>query len=240
MRLDKFLASQGFGSRSEVRSLVKSGAVLVNGRKADDPGISVDEHADKIECRGRTVDYRQYVYVMMNKPAGVLSGGGGAPYDKTAAMLLPPEYSKFDLSPAGRLDKDSEGLLILTNDGGFIHDTISPSKKVGKKYYIKTAGTLDQADAEAFAAGMVLCDGTKLRPAGLEILNAENGSSEAIVTISEGQYHQVKRMVLSRGKKVTCLKRLSIGALSLDGTLPPGGFRELTEEERKLIRGENL
>ena len=236
MRLDKFLAHQGFGSRSEVRALIKSGAVKVGGRICADPGTCVDERSDTVECRGQTVNYRKYVYIMMNKPAGVLSGGGGAPYDRTAAMLLPAEYSKFDLSPAGRLDKDSEGLLILTNDGDFIHNTISPSKKVSKRYYIRTEGALDGADAEAFAAGIVLGDGTALRPALLEILNAGGEASEAVVTISEGKYHQVKRMVLSRGKKVTYLKRLSIGALSLDGALMPGEFRELTEEEIKGVR----
>lgn len=236
MRIDRLLANQGIGSRSEVKALIRSGAVKVNGETVKDPGAPVDELRDAVELRGETLTYRKYVYIMMNKPAGVLSGGGGVPTDKTAAMLLPAAYAKFDLSPAGRLDKDSEGLLLLTNDGDFVHDTISPSKKVKKRYFIRVGGELTDADREAFEAGIILGDGTALKPAGLEILKAEGGLSEAVVTISEGKYHQVKRMVLARGKRVTYLKRLSIGALSLDMRLGPGEFRELTEEELEIVK----
>ena len=159
MRLDRLLANMGAGSRKDVRKLIAQGAVRVNGAVVRDCGFDVNEAADKVEAAGREIVYREFVYLMMNKPAGVLSCGDGVPGVKEAKDLVGEDFGFYDLSPAGRLDADSEGFLILTNDGNFIHSIISPSRNVSKEYYIRTEGVLDEADCEAFANGVVLGDG---------------------------------------------------------------------------------
>ena len=233
-RLDKLLTSTGRWSRSEAKRLVKEGRVLVNGHLAASPEEKYDPETVSLAVNGEAVPLRRFVYVMLHKPAGVLSAtedGRG----KTVLELLPPEYRKRGLFPVGRLDKDTEGLLLLTDDGALAHELLSPKKHVDKVYYARVKGELTEADSRAFAEGMTLGDGLVCLPAGLEILTAGE-KSEALVTLREGKFHQIKRMLAARGKPVVYLKRLSMGTLRLDETLPKGGWRELTEGETVALR----
>ncbi|MBP5311279.1 MAG: rRNA pseudouridine synthase [Clostridia bacterium] len=236
VRLDKLLANMGTGSRRDVKKLIAGRHVKVNGATVTDPGLEVSPESDEVTCRGERVQYKPFVYLMMNKPGGVLSCGDGAPGVKVCADLVGDDYSFYELSPAGRLDADSEGLLILTNDGEFIHNIISPNKKVKKTYYIRTLGELNEKDIEAFKEGLDIGNGEKAKSAELEIIKSEKGASEAIVRISEGKYHQVKRMVKACGKTVTYLKRISVGGVELDPGLAPGEYRELTDDELTKLK----
>ena len=234
-RLDKIIASGGRWSRREVKLLVRQGRVLVDGVPARSAEDKADPETAEIVVDGEPLAWRRHTWLMMNKPAGVLSAtedGRG----KTVLDLLPEELRRRELFPVGRLDKDTEGLLLLTNEGGLAHDLLSPKKHVDKVYYARTAGELEEADCRAFAAGMVLGDGLECLPAGLEILSAGAGGSEALVTLREGKFHQVKRMLAARGKPVLYLKRMKMGNLTLDPALEPGGYRFLTEEEVALLR----
>ncbi len=233
-RLDKLLVSTGRWSRSEVRRLVREGRVLVDGRIAATPEEKHDAQSAAICVDGAAVPLRRFVYVMLHKPAGVLSAtedGRG----RTVLELLAPEHRKRGLFPVGRLDKDTEGLLLLTDDGALAHDLLSPKKHVDKRYFVRVDGALTQADCDAFAAGMTLADGLRCLPAGLEILSSDV-QSEAIVTLREGKFHQIKRMLAACGKPVVYLKRLSMGPLSLDPSLAPGAWRELTADEEKMLK----
>ena len=234
-RLDKIIASTGRFSRREVKLLVRQGRVLVDGVPARSAEDRMAPETAEITVDGERLVWRRYTWLMMNKPAGVLSAtedGRG----KTVLDLLPEELRRRELFPVGRLDKDTEGLLLLTNEGGLAHDLLSPKKHVDKVYYARTAGELEEADCRAFAAGMVLGDGLECLPAGLEILSAGAGGSEALVTLREGKFHQVKRMLAARGKPVLYLKRMKMGNLTLDPALEPGEYRFLTEEEVALLR----
>ena len=225
-RLDKIIAGEGTYSRREVRLLVRQGRVLVNGVPARSPEDKVVPEAVEIMVDGTVLHCRRYTWIMLHKPAGVLSAtedGRGA----TVLDLLPPELRRRGLFPVGRLDKDTEGLLLLTNEGGLAHDILSPKHHVDKVYYARTAGCLTEEDCRAFAAGMTLGGGLECLPAGLELLSPQ----EALVTLREGKFHQVKRMLAACGKPVTYLKRLSMGPLRLDEALAPGAFRPLTEGE---------
>lgn len=236
-RLDKLLASTGRWSRSEVKRLVREGRVLANGSIAVSAEEKYDAETAAFTVDGEAVRLSEYVYLMLHKPAGVLSAtedGRG----RTVLDLLPPEYRKRGLFPVGRLDKDTEGLLLLTDDGALAHELLSPKKHVDKVYYTRVDGELTAEDCAAFAAGMTLGDGLTCLPAGLEILSA-GAESEALVTLREGKFHQIKRMLAARGKPVLYLKRLSMGALKLDEALAPGAWRELTENERMSLRGES-
>ena len=233
-RLDKIIASTGRYSRREVKTLVREGRVLVDGRIAAGPEDKCDPESARISVNGEELFYRAHTYVMLHKPAGVLSAtedGRG----ETVLDLLAPEYRKIGLFPVGRLDKDTEGLLLLTDDGALAHDLLAPKKHVDKVYFVRVDGTLYEKDCAAFAAGMTLGDGLACLPARLEILSA-GARSEALVTIREGKFHQIKRMLAARGKPVVYLKRLSMGPLTLDETLPKGAYRLLTEEETALLR----
>lgn len=233
-RLDKIIASTGRYSRREVKTLVREGRVLVDGRIAASAEDKCDPLTARISVNGEELFYREHTYVMLHKPAGVLSAtedGRG----ETVLDLLAPEYRKIGLFPVGRLDKDTEGLLLLTNDGALAHDLLAPKKHVDKVYFVRTEGALAPEDCAAFAAGMTLGDGLKCLPAGLEILRSGE-RSEALVTLREGKFHQIKRMLAARGKPVAYLKRLSMGPLTLDETLPKGAYRLLTEEETALLR----
>ena len=234
-RLDKIIASTGRFSRREVKLLVRQGRVLVDGVPARSAEDRMAPETAEITVDGERLAWRRYTWLMMNKPAGVLSAtedGRG----KTVLDLLPEELRRRELFPVGRLDKDTEGLLLLTNEGGLAHDLLSPNKHVDKVYYARTAAELEEADCRAFAAGMVLGDGLECLPAGLEILSAGAGGSEALVTLREGKFHQVKRMLAARGKPVLYLKRMKMGNLTLDPALEPGEYRFLTEEEVALLR----
>lgn len=233
MRLDKFLSDCGCGTRREARTLVRSGMVMVNGAAERNAGRQVDETLDAVVCAGRQLVYVKYQYLMMNKPAGVVT----ATEDKhlpTVLDLVPDVYSHYRIFPVGRLDIDTTGLLLLTNDGELAHRLLSPKNHVDKTYWAIIQGRVDVMDAEAFAAGIVLDDGYRCMPARLTILKSA-AQSEISVTIQEGKYHQVKRMFASVGKKVVRLKRVQMGSLSLDEALPEGGVRPLTAEEVALL-----
>ena len=233
MRLDKIIAASGRYSRREVKQLVRQGRVLVDGMPARSGEEKVDPEAAEIVVDGEVLQYRRYTWLMLHKPAGVLSAtedGRG----KTVLDLLPPELQRQGLFPVGRLDKDTEGLLLLTNEGGLAHDLLSPRKHVDKVYYVRTAGVLTEADRQAFAAGLELGD-LRCLPAELEILSA-GAESEALVTLREGKFHQVKRMLAARGKPVLYLKRIKMGNLPLDPVLRRGEYRYLTEEELAGLR----
>ena len=235
-RLDKILASTGKWSRREVKQLVRQGRVLADGRPVSSPEEKYDPEAVEFTVDGEPVGYRRVTWLMMNKPGGVLSAtedGRGT----TVLDLLPPELRRIGLFPVGRLDKDTEGLLLLTNDGDTAHRLLSPKYHVDKVYYTRVAGCLTEEDCQAFQAGMVLGDGLHCLPAGLEVLSAGE-SSEALVTLREGKFHQVKRMLAARGKPVQYLKRVRMGNLTLDPALEPGKFRFLTDEEWKSMGGQ--
>ena len=229
-RLDKALSGTGRWSRREVKELVRRGRVLLDGVPAASPEQKIDPETADIRVDGETVSYRRFTYVLLHKPAGVLSAVEDS-RQRTVLDLLPQELKRQGLSPVGRLDKDTEGLLLLTNDGALAHRLLSPKSHVDKGYYARVEGALEPADAAAFAAGMTLGDGLECLPAGLEILSP----GECLVTLREGKFHQVKRMLAARGKPVTYLKRLSMGPLRLDPELAPGAFRMLTAEEKKAL-----
>ena len=233
LRIDKILSNLGYGSRAELKVYCKKGMVKVNDKVISNPGTQVDTDVDKIEFNNEVVNYREFVYIMMNKPDGYLS----ATFDKRDPIvldLIDSSYLAFEPFPVGRLDKDTEGLLVLTNDGQLAHRVLSPKKHVPKTYYAKIEGRVTEEDIKAFEAGDTLDDGYKTLPAQLKIL--ESGEqSEIELTIHEGKFHQVKRMFESVGKKVVYLKRLSMGKLMLDEKLGLGEYRELTDEEVKLI-----
>ncbi len=233
LRIDKILSNLGYGSRAELKVYCKKGLVKVNDKVISNPGTQVDTDVDKIEFNNEVVRYREFVYIMMNKPDGYLS----ATFDKRDPIvldLIDPSYLTFEPFPVGRLDKDTEGLLVLTNDGQLAHRVLSPKKHVPKTYYAKIDGIVTEEDAKAFEKGVTLDDGYETMSSQLKILKSDN-LSEIELTIHEGKFHQVKRMFESVGKKVVYLKRLSMGKLILDETLGLGEYRELTDEEVKLI-----
>ncbi|HBG4645554.1 TPA: pseudouridine synthase [Clostridioides difficile] len=232
-RIDKILSNLGYGSRSEIKKYCKQGSVVVNGSEVSNPGTQVDTENDEILFNGEEVIYREYIYLMMNKPDGYISATTDK-YDPTVLDLIDLSYLAFEPFPVGRLDKDTEGLLVLTNDGKLSHRILSPKKHVPKTYYAKIDGVVTEEDVEAFLEGVVLDDGYKTMPSQLNILKSDD-ESEIELTIHEGKFHQVKRMFESVGKKVVYLKRLSMGNLKLDESLELGEYRELTDEEVKLI-----
>ena len=233
-RLDKLLASTGRWSRAEAKRLVREGRVLADGRVAASAEEKYDPETARFTVDGEPLRARRYMYLMLHKPAGVLSATEDG-RQRTVLDLLPEAYRKRGLFPVGRLDKDTEGLLLLTNDGALAHELLSPKKHVDKVYFTRTAGMLTEDDRAAFAAGMTLDDGLRCLPAELTILSA-GAESEALVTLREGKFHQIKRMLAARGKPVRYLKRLSMGSLSLDKALAPGEWRELTEMEIKNLK----
>ena len=233
-RLDKSIASTGKWSRKEVKNLIRHGQVLGDGLPAAGPEEKADPEAAEIVVNGERLTYQRYTWIMLNKPAGYLSAtedGRG----KTVLDLLAQELRRQGLVPVGRLDKDTEGLLLLTNEGGLAHDLLSPRHHVDKVYYARVAGHLTEEDCQAFAAGMTLDDGLVCQSAVLEILSAGE-ESEAHVTLREGKFHQVKRMLAYRGKPVLYLERVKMGNLTLDPDLPRGEYRFLTAEEVENLR----
>ena len=230
-RLDKVLAGTGRWSRREVKLLVRQGQVRVNGMATSSAEEKVDPETAVILVAGEPVRLQKFTYVMLHKPAGVLSATEDR-RQETVLELLPQELRRRGLSPVGRLDKDTEGLLLLTDDGELVHRLLSPKYHVDKVYYARVDGVPDAADAAAFAAGLLLGDGLQCLPAKLELL----GGDACLVTLREGKFHQVKRMLASRGKPVRYLKRLSMGPLRLEDTLLPGQCRELSPEELAAVR----
>ncbi len=233
MRIDKVLSNIGYGSRTEVNISCKRGLVVVNGEVVKKTSTQVDPENDEILFDGEKINYREFIYLIMNKPAGCISATTDK-WDQTVVDLLDMEYLAFDPFPVGRLDKDTEGLLVITNDGKLSHRLLSPKKHVPKTYFAKVDGVVTDEDIKAFREGVVLDDGYKTLPGELEILKSDD-ISEINLTIHEGKFHQVKRMFESVGKEVVYLKRIQMGKLELDESLELGEFRELTKEELELL-----
>ncbi len=230
IRLDKYIAHSGISSRRRIKQLIHDGLVTVNGESVNDSGMRVDENTAKVYMDGQRVYYRRYVYLMLNKPAGYVSAREDRHYP-FVTELVPEEYDYYRVYPVGRLDINTEGLLILTNDGAFAHKLTSPDKNVYKKYFARLSRPAEEADIAVFRAGMEFKEFTA-KPAKLEILDDPR---EVYVYIAEGKYHQVKRMCDRVGKSVEYLKRVKIGSLELDESLAPGEVRELTDEEMRLV-----
>jgi 16S rRNA pseudouridine516 synthase len=229
MRIDKMLANLGFGSRKEVKQLLKTGAVIINDYIVKDSKHQVDPEKDVVTLNGETIEYKEYIYLMMNKPQGVISATED-PNDETVIDLLEVGDRVFEPFPVGRLDKDTEGLLLITNDGQLAHRLLSPKKHVPKMYYALIDGMVTEEDVQAFKNGVTLDDGYVTKPGDLTILKSGE-RSEIELTITEGKFHQVKRMFQAVGKRVVYLKRITMGPLILDEDLELGEYRELTEEE---------
>lgn len=230
-RLDKFLCDSGAGTRSQVKAVVKAGRVSVDGTPERDPGRKIDPQTQRVTLDGTALGGWRRVVLMLNKPAGFVTATEDAA-QPTVMELLPPEFKKLEVKPVGRLDKETEGLLLFTNDGDLLHRLISPKKEVPKVYYARHQGQASQEDVEAFAAGLTLRDGTRCLSAKLEPL----GPGESLITVCEGKYHQVRRMMASRDMTVTYLERRQEGSLTL-GSLPRGQARELTEVEMASLEG---
>lgn len=231
-RLDKIIASQSTNGRKEAQKLIKSGAVRINGEVCKKIDFKIDVSTDKIEVNGQALRYREYVYIMMNKPAGVVSATEDK-HDKTVIDILPEEFRRKGLFPAGRLDKDTEGLLIITDDGDFAHRMLSPKKHVDKKYIAKLDGEITEEMIKKFEDGIVFADGVCCLPARLERFDGDKMT--AVVTICEGKFHQVKKMFAVCGVNVVHLQRISIGNLYLDSKLPIGCCKLLTNLDKELI-----
>ncbi|MEC2077840.1 pseudouridine synthase [Metabacillus fastidiosus] len=235
MRIDKLLANTGYGSRKEVKQLLKSGTVFADGEKVKDPKTHVDPEKQQITVNGETIEYKEFIYLLLNKPAGFISATEDE-YDETVLDLLETEDIIYKPFPVGRLDKDTEGLLLLTNDGQLAHQLLSPKKHVPKTYYAKILGEVTDDDKTAFENGVELDDGYITKPAKLHIITS-GPESEIELTITEGKFHQVKRMFIAVGKKVQYLKRITMGPLCLDEEeLKRGEYRDLTEEEVELLK----
>lgn len=228
-RLDKFLCDSGVGSRSQVKALLKTGRVSVDGAPEKDGGRKIEPGRNDVRLDGAALGGKRRVVFLMNKPEGYVTATQD-PKEKTVMELLPPELKHLDLKPVGRLDKATEGLLLFTNDGELLHRLISPRKRVLKRYYARHEGTASERDVAAFKAGLTLADGTGCLSASLQPL----GPGESLITVYEGKYHQVRRMMASRGLTVTYLERRQEGPLTL-GTLPRGAVRELTAREIALL-----
>ncbi|MBU5265517.1 pseudouridine synthase [Virgibacillus proomii] len=233
MRLDKLLANAGLGSRKDVKALLKKGCVTVNGEIIKNGTMHVDENADIIKVNETAIHYQKYVYIMMHKPPGVISATEDK-REKTVIDLLPSDIKRFRPFPVGRLDKDTEGLLLITNNGELAHQLLSPKKQVDKTYYAKVKGLVTEEDCNYFARGVRLNDGYITKPALLRIIQ-QGDVSEVEIVISEGKFHQVKRMFLAVDKKVIYLKRTKMGKLSLDSQLNLGEYRELSKDELELL-----
>lgn len=233
MRLDKLLANMGFGSRKDVKQYLKNGAVKVNDEVVKKPNIHIDTEKDDVTCFGEPVVYQAYIYLMMNKSQGILSATEDL-RERTVIDLLSEEHRHFKPFPVGRLDKDTEGFLLISNNGKLAHNLLAPKKNVPKTYYAHIEGVVTEEDVMAFSKGVTLDDGYETKPGALEILTSGK-VSEIELTITEGKFHQVKRMFEAVGKKVIYLKRLSMGPLHLDKTIPLGHYRELTEDELALL-----
>ena len=224
-RLDKYLTDSGAGTRSQVKVIIKSGRVTLNGKVVKDASLKLDPAVDTVCMDGEVLGGKRRVVLMLHKPAGFVTATEDK-NERTVMELLPAEYKHLDLKPIGRLDKATEGLLLFTNDGDLLHRLISPKKEVPKVYYARHEGTATEADVAAFAAGLTLRDGLQCLPAKLEAL----GAGESLITVCEGKYHQVRRMMASRNMTVHYLQRRQEGQLTLKD-LPLGQVRELTEAE---------
>ncbi|HAP14850.1 MULTISPECIES: pseudouridine synthase [Lactococcus] len=238
MRLDKYLAEAGLGSRKEVKAILKTGKVTVNDVKVKDGKQQVELDKDSVSYDGQPLAYQEFYYYLLNKPAGVVSATKDN-LDKTVVQLLKTQDFREDIFPVGRLDKDTEGLLLLTNDGALSHNLLSPKKHVEKEYFAQIQGQVTQATVREFAAGLTLKSGENVKPGQLFIEKSEGNKGEIRLIIHEGKFHQVKRMFEAVGMKVTYLKRLRMGSLKLDEALALGEYRALTDEEITKLKDES-
>lgn len=238
MRLDKYLADMDFGSRKEVKQLIKNKRVTVNEKVIASDKFQVNEHKDQVTLDGEEIVYRKYFYYMLNKPAEVITATIDD-FEATVLDLFSDQDFRSDLFPVGRLDKDTEGLLIITNDGALSHRLLSPKRHVEKEYLVRVQGIMTTVDIENIAKGLKIDKGEICLPAKLIIDQIDEQKNESIVrlVLHEGKFHQVKRMVYALGKEVIYLKRIRMGALALDEHLELGDYRQLTEEEVKLLEG---
>ncbi len=232
MRLDKYLADMGLGTRNEIKKAVRKGRVSAGGRVLTDPGAKVGPE-DEVLFDGKAVTYEPYVYYMLHKPAGVISASEDR-RERTCVDLI-DETRRRDLFPVGRLDRDTEGLLLITNDGDLCHRLLTPSRHVDKVYYARISGKVTEEDVRGFASGLQVDADFRAMPAQLRILRSDS-VSEVEVVIREGKFHQIKRMFRAVGKEVLYLKRLSMGSLTLDPALEAGAWRRLTADELAELR----
>ena len=235
MRLDKFLAEVGLGSRKEVKQLIKKGQIKVNQQTEKSDKKQIDPEKDQIEYQGEILHYQEFYYYLLHKPAGVVSATEDK-HDQTVMDLFSPTDCRSDLFPVGRLDKDTEGLLLITNDGKLAHELLSPKKHVEKEYFAEVQGVMTAEDQQRFVDGILL-DGEMTLPAELLIDEATENNSKVRIILHEGKFHQVKRMVKACGKEVTYLKRIRMGKLTLPQELLKGNYRPLTEVELKGLKG---
>lgn len=233
MRLDKLVSSQGACSRSDVKRLIKQKEILVNGVIAKDSSEKVDPELDVISVSGQVLSFKKHIYLMLNKPQGVVSATEDDTYP-TVISLVPEEYMRPGLFPAGRLDADTTGFVLLTDDGDFAHDILSPKKHVEKTYVATLAEPLCDSDVKALQSGIQLKDGTSCQPAKIAILDPDGKTVE--IKICEGKYHQVKRMFAACENRVLTLKRTAIGSLKIDEDLSIGQVREIDSDELSLIK----
>lgn len=229
MRLDRMIANMGIGSRKDVRQMIRQGHVAINGKTITKHGTKVKLDHDLVTVHGEELIYREFIYIMLNKPKGVISATEDYQHS-TVIDLLPYEYIHFKPFPVGRLDIDTVGLLLLTNDGKLAHELTSPKKEIEKTYFAKIKGKITPKHIEEFSKGLTLDDGYQTKPAKLSIIES-NSVSEVHITITEGKFHQVKRMFQAIGREVVFLQRIKMGELKLDDSLALGEFRELRDEE---------
>ena len=235
MRLDKFLAEVGLGSRKEVKQLIKKGQISVNQKIEKSDKKQIDPEKDQVDYQGEILHYQEFYYYLLHKPAGVVSATEDK-HDQTAMDLFSQSDYRNDLFPVGRLDKDTEGLLLITNDGKLAHDLLSPKKHVEKEYFAEVQGVMTAEDQQRFVDGFLL-DGERTLPAELLIDEVTENKSKVRIILHEGKFHQVKRMVKACGKEVTYLKRIRMGKLLLPKELVKGAYRSLTEDELKGLKG---
>ncbi len=233
-RIDKILGNSGYGSRKDIKKYCRDGLIKIDGKIIKDSSLHVDPENSQISVGDEIVNYREFVYIMMNKPQGIISATEDLKY-KTVVDLLDKEYEPFAVFPVGRLDKDTEGLLLLTNDGQLAHKLLSPKKEVSKTYYAKVEGRVTADDIDKFKKGVFIDEDYRTLPAELKILKPGR-ISDIELTIYEGKFHQVKRMFETVDKKVIYLKRISMGTLELDNSLELGDYRELTEVELEQLK----
>ncbi len=238
LRIDKFLADMGIGTRSEIKNYVRKGLVAINGTRVRSASEKADISLDNVTYNGEEIQYLQYEYYLLNKPAGVIS----ATEDKNTPTVIDliKDKKRTDLFPVGRLDKDTEGLLLITNDGLLAHNLLTPGRHVDKTYYLKTDNRLTVKHAELIAQGLRVDEDFVAMPGVLDIISASDTGSEAYLTIHEGKFHQVKRMMEATGNTVTYLKRISMGPLTLPEAMAPGEYRKLEREELEQIRNVNI
>ena len=232
MRIDRFLSLSGCCSRSDAKRAIRSKSVLVNGKAVQASDTKIDPNADEVTYCGKKVVYREYNYIMMNKPEGVVSATDDG-RDRTVLDLLPSEVRNDRMFPCGRLDKNTLGLMLITDNGELAHELLSPKSHVSKKYRFRAESPISKEDAMRFEGGLTLEDGYVTLPARIEL---DEGGDSGVITLTEGKYHQIKRMLISLGNKITYLERITFGPLKLDGSLERGEWRYLSEEEIEALK----